>query len=320
MPQALRPRNLRISSDAFFVPLLVRLVDGLLQVDALVVELTADVDVRRASVHRVASDQAALHQRVGLLADDLAILRLTSPRLPHLAGAGLGLIAVHAEEVGTTVLGHLGHEAPLQTGGEGGASTAAETGRLDIRNDLVGTHLQQLLRLIPEATLHGALDVPVVVAIEVCENTILVLGDNAASGGITERPPCTLSGMGCWGAASFAAAGGGGAAANERTITLDSSDLFTTRIRCSNPQRPTTLSDSSCYKCLHEENSGEKRGTKHACRRTPNGLFPGRELACFGLRFLGANGSMWIGVIERVERTGMGGMERNVSVCFLISL
>lgn len=172
-------------------------MDGLLQVDALVVEFTADVDVRRASVHCVSGDQATLNQSVGLLADDFAILRLTSPHLAHLAGTGLRLITIHAEEVGTTVLGHLGHEAPLQTGGEGSASTATKTGRLDICNDLVGTHLHKLLRLIPEAALHGTLNVPVVVAIKVCENTILVLSDDTAPGGITERPPWTLSGMGC---------------------------------------------------------------------------------------------------------------------------
>ena len=65
--------------------------------------------------------------------------------------------------------------------------------------------------------------------------------------------------MGCCGAAGFAATGGGGAAAKERTMTLDSSDLLTTRVSCSTMQRPTALSDSSCYKCLHEENSVENK-------------------------------------------------------------
>ena len=42
-------------------------------------------------------------------------------------------------------------------------------------------------------------------------------------------------------------------------MTLDSSDLLTTRVSCSNTQSPTALSDSSCYKCLHEENSVENK-------------------------------------------------------------
>ena len=45
-------------------------------------------------------------------------------------------------------------------------------------------------------------------------------------------------------------------------MTLDSSDLLTTRVSCSNTQSPTALSDSSCYKCLREENSDNVQQTE----------------------------------------------------------
>ena len=61
-------------------------------------------------------------------------------------------------------------------------------------------------------------------------------------------------------------------------MTLDSSDLLTTRVSCSNTQSPTALSDSSCYKCLHEENSVENKPKRDACRPAVERYLSGQDV------------------------------------------
>jgi hypothetical protein len=88
-------------------PRVIGLVDGGLQRLALADVFAADVDVAGMRAHREGGDQAALDQRVGIVAHDL----------PVLAGAGLGFVGVD-HEVGGPPVRFLRHEGPLEAGGK----------------------------------------------------------------------------------------------------------------------------------------------------------------------------------------------------------
>ncbi len=65
---------------------LVRLVDGALQILGLAHKLATNVNVRRFRFHGKARDEAALHQLVGVVSHDLAVLacaRLALVRIDH---------------------------------------------------------------------------------------------------------------------------------------------------------------------------------------------------------------------------------------------
>ena len=66
---------------------------------------------------------------------------------------------------GGAATAHLRHERPLQARGEASAATAAKARRLHVRNDLLGAEEDELLGLVPVATLHGALNPPVAVVV-----------------------------------------------------------------------------------------------------------------------------------------------------------
>mmetsp|Transcript_35252 Transcript_35252/g.64064 ORF Transcript_35252/g.64064 Transcript_35252/m.64064 type:complete len:454 (-) Transcript_35252:330-1691(-) len=93
----------------------VSLVDGLIQHNSLVEVLAANIDVGRPGPHSEPGDETALHQLVGVLAHDLAVL----------ASARLGLIGVYHQEAGATIV-VLGHKRPLQAGRETSTSAATE--------------------------------------------------------------------------------------------------------------------------------------------------------------------------------------------------
>jgi hypothetical protein len=84
--------------------------------------------------HGETGDQAALDQRVRIVAHDVAVL----------AGAGLGLIGIDDEIVRPPV-GLLGHERPFQAGREAGAAAAAQAGRLHLVDDPVAALFDQPL-------------------------------------------------------------------------------------------------------------------------------------------------------------------------------
>ena len=141
----------------------VRFLDRLDQVLRLVVELAAHVDVGGMRLHREARDQAALDQQVRIVAQDVAIL----------AGAGLGLVGVDHEIV-RPVLHFLGHERPLQAGREARAAAAAQAGLLHLVDDPVAALVEDRLGVVPGAALARALEPPVVEAVEVGEDAVLV--------------------------------------------------------------------------------------------------------------------------------------------------
>ena len=141
----------------------VGLVDGLVEDDGLVEVFATDVDVGGTGAHGVTGEEAALDELVRVLSHDL----------PILAGAGLGLVGVDDKEGGPTV-GLLGHEGPLEAGGEAGAAAAAEAGVLDLLDDPVGSLPHDLLGHLVVSALEGILEAPVLLAVEVGEDAILV--------------------------------------------------------------------------------------------------------------------------------------------------
>ena len=144
-------------------PRLVGLVDRRLQALALAHEFAADVDVARVRRHGGAGDQAALDEKMRIVPHDLAVL----------AGAGLGLVGID-DEIMRPVADLLGHERPLQPGREARAAAAALAGGLHLVDDPVAALLDDRLGAVPGAARARALEAPVVQAVEIEEDAILV--------------------------------------------------------------------------------------------------------------------------------------------------
>src|SRR5262245_44551000 len=168
---------------------LVGLVHRRLQALALADEFAADVDVAGVGIHGEAGEQAALDQEVRTVPHDLAVL----------AGAGLGFIGVDHEVVRPAV-GLLGHERPFQAGREPGPAAPAQARGLDLVDDPVAPLLHDGLAAVPGAAGARAGKAPVVQAIEIGEDAVLVrehhdcpLADESAIGGFGTAASCTFA-------------------------------------------------------------------------------------------------------------------------------
>lgn len=146
---------------------LVGLVDGLLEDNRLLVELTTDVDVGSSGVHGPANHETALNELVGVLAHDLSVL----------TGTGLTLIGVDAKvAITNVVLPSRGvHERPFHTGGETSASASSEVRLLGLVDDPVVALEHDLLGLVPVALAHGVLEGVAIGTVQILENAVLVL-------------------------------------------------------------------------------------------------------------------------------------------------
>ena len=142
---------------------LVGLVDGALQRLALADELAAHIDVGGDRAHGEAGEQAALDQRMRVVAQDLAVL----------AGAGLGLVGID-DEIGRAPVAGLGHERPFQAGREARAAAAAQARRLHLVDDPVAALVDQALGVVPMATPHRARQRLVEAAVDVGEDAVSV--------------------------------------------------------------------------------------------------------------------------------------------------
>ncbi len=149
-------------------PGLIGLVDGGLQMLGLAHELAADVDVGGMGVHGEAGHQAALDQLVRVEAHDLAIL----------AGAGLAFVGVHHQIMRPVAF--LGHEGPLHAGGEAGAATAAQARGLHLVDDPVAALFQDRLGVVPVAARAGTGQAPVLQAVQVGEDAVLITQHHAS--------------------------------------------------------------------------------------------------------------------------------------------
>ena len=155
---------------------LVGLGDRRLQVLALADELAAHVDVAGVRAHGEGGEQRALDQQVRIVPHDLAVL----------AGAGLGLVRIDHEVGGPRIA--LGHERPLEAGREARAAAPAQARDLDLVDDPVVALVDQRLGVVPGAARAGAGQLPVLEAVEVLEDAVLVLR--------ARSPRSSLSGLG----------------------------------------------------------------------------------------------------------------------------
>ena len=121
------------------------------------------IDVAGVRAHGEAGDQAALDQQMRIVPHDLAVL----------AGAGLGLVGID-DEIARPAVRFLRHERPFQAGRKAGAAAAALAGRLDLVDDRVAALFQNRLGAVPGAARARAFEAPVVEAVEIAEDAILV--------------------------------------------------------------------------------------------------------------------------------------------------
>src|SRR5262249_60948312 len=87
---------------------------------------------------------------------------------------GLRLVGIDDEIVRPPV-GLLRHERPLEAGGEAGAAAPAQAGGLDLVDDAIAALLEDRFGAIPSAARARPRQPPVVQAVEVREDAILIL-------------------------------------------------------------------------------------------------------------------------------------------------
>ncbi len=144
-------------------PRLAGFFDGGLDAVAFVVELAAYIDVTGVGAHGEAADQAAFQKLVRLVAQDLAVL----------AGARLAFVGVDHQIMRASVV-HLRHERPFEAGEEAGAAAPAHPRFLDLVHDPLAALCQDRLGAVPVAACPRALEPPIVQAVEVREDAVLV--------------------------------------------------------------------------------------------------------------------------------------------------
>src|SRR5205085_12622991 len=106
---------------------------------------------------------------------------------------GLGFVCFDEDEIGFAGLGLLGHEAPLHAGREAGAAAAAKAGRLDDVDDRVLAERHQRLRVVPVAAPLRALQAPILEAVEVGEDAVLVVKHQRGPSIILRTPKKTAA-------------------------------------------------------------------------------------------------------------------------------
>ena len=119
----------------------------------------ANINVSQLHVIREAGDDHALDELMRILVDDLAILE----------GAGLGFVRV-ADQINRLAAATI-HETPLETAGETGTATTAQTGDFHVFANLFGTGkffaVRQILRLDGERLLQALIATMTQIAFDV---------------------------------------------------------------------------------------------------------------------------------------------------------
>ena len=142
---------------------LIGLVDGGLKLLAFADEFTTDIDVTDMRAHREASDQATFDQLLGIVTQDV----------PVLAGAGLGLVGID-DQVVRAAVGFLRHEGPFEAGRKTSAAATAQARLLHFVENPVAALRDDSGRAVPVAARPRAGEPPVLMAVEIGENPILV--------------------------------------------------------------------------------------------------------------------------------------------------
>ena len=148
----------------------VGLVDRGIENTRFVMEFAAAVDIGRAGAHRETGQQTALDQLVRIVTHDLAVL----------AGTGFGFVGVH-DQIGRTAGVFLRHERPFEACRETGTATAAQAGFFHLVDDPVASLGENIPGPVPVAAGFRALETPVMEAVEVRKDTILVVQHEAYS-------------------------------------------------------------------------------------------------------------------------------------------
>merc|ERR1712088_830834 len=117
-----------------------------------------------------ASYKTTLDQFVGVVPHDL----------PVFAGAGLALVGVDDEVFRAAVRSGPHHEGPLEAGGEAGATSTPEPRVGDTLLNPLWSLVDQFFSLVPVAPRHGAFQSPVVAAVKVGEDPVLVFQGRVA--------------------------------------------------------------------------------------------------------------------------------------------
>src|SRR4029079_10317163 len=142
---------------------LIGLVDRRLQPLTLADELATYIDVAGLRAHRETGDQAALDQEMRIVPHDLSVL----------AGAGLGFVGID-DEILWPAVRLLRHERPLQSGRKASPAAPAQSGTLHLLDNGVAALREDSLGPVPGAARTRALEAPVMLAVQVFENPILV--------------------------------------------------------------------------------------------------------------------------------------------------
>ena len=162
-------------------PRLIGLIDCGLQALALQEVFAAHIDVAGVGAHRERGEQAALDQRMRVVAHDLAVL----------AGARLRFVSVDHEIGWARRIGRLGHERPFEPGRETRAAAPAQAGGLHLVDDPVASLVDQRLGVVPAAAGARAFQAEIAEAVEIGEDAVLVLKHRAPP---SRRAPRRMTG------------------------------------------------------------------------------------------------------------------------------
>src|SRR6185437_14644383 len=102
-------------------------------------------------------------------------MRIVPHDLAILAGAGFGFVGIDDEVARPAILAFLRHEGPFQAGRKTRSPTTAQAGGLHLVDDPVAALVDHRLGAIPGAAAACAFQAPVVQAIEIPEDAILVV-------------------------------------------------------------------------------------------------------------------------------------------------
>src|ERR1700694_682583 len=144
---------------------LISLIDRSLKMLALPDELATHIDITDMRAHRGASQQAALDQKMRIVPHDLAVL----------AGPGFGLVGIDHQIARPAVGGFLRHERPFQAGRKTRPAAAAQARGLHLVDDPVATLVDDRLGAVPGAAAARTLEAPVMEAVEILEDAVLVI-------------------------------------------------------------------------------------------------------------------------------------------------
>src|SRR5258705_1158490 len=128
-------------------------------------KFAAHVNIAGVGAHREARKQAAFDQKMRIVPHDLAVL----------AGAGFGLVGIDHQIARPAVGRFLRHERPFQAGWETRPAPPAQARSLHLVDDPVAALVDDRLGAVPGAAPARALEAPVVQAVEVLEDAILVV-------------------------------------------------------------------------------------------------------------------------------------------------